>query len=81
MKEKDWFRLKKYPHIGLPLENKDRHKWVESYITNKDSIAKHRFLPFIHKVSKKEDIEKNMMNLGIKSNIQLMENFEIGIKK
>lgn len=64
MKEKDWFRLKKYPHIGLPLENKDRHKWVESYITNKDSIAKHRFLPFIHKVSKKRRYRKKYDEFG-----------------
>jgi len=48
-KKKDWFKIKRYPHIGLPLNGKDRYKWIESYITNPTKIAKHRFLPFIHK--------------------------------
>ncbi|WP_162342944.1 reverse transcriptase/maturase family protein [Cyclobacterium salsum] len=48
-KKKDWFKLKRYPHIGLPLNVKDRHKWIEPYIKNPAKIAKHRFLPFIHK--------------------------------
>ncbi len=58
MKEKDWFKLKKYPHIGLPLENKDRSKWIESYITNHNNIATHSFLPFLHRVSKKRRYRK-----------------------
>lgn len=48
-KKKDWFKIKRYPHIGLPLDVRDRHKWIEPYITNPENIAKHRFLPFIHK--------------------------------
>lgn len=48
-KKKDWFKVKRYPHIGLPLDVKDRHKWIEPYITNPANVAKHRFLPFIHK--------------------------------
>lgn len=48
-KKKDWFKIKRYPHIGLPLDVRDRHKWIEPYITNPVNIAKHRFLPFIHK--------------------------------
>lgn len=48
-KKKDWFKIKRYPHIGLPLNVKDRFKWIEPYITNPAKIAKHRFLPFIHK--------------------------------
>ncbi|TPD71118.1 reverse transcriptase domain-containing protein [Flavobacterium microcysteis] len=45
---KDWFRLKKYPHIGLPLKLK--HKaWVENYVTNPDLVKKHSFYPFIHR--------------------------------
>lgn len=58
MQDKDWFRIKKYPHIDFPIENKDRHKWLQNYITNPEKIAKHSFLPFIHKVSKKRKFRK-----------------------
>ncbi|MCT4005153.1 RNA-dependent DNA polymerase [Elizabethkingia anophelis] len=65
MEEKDWFKLKKYPHIGLPLENKHRSKWIESYITNPQNIATHSFLPFLHKVSKKRRYRKKYNDDGI----------------
>ncbi|WP_425636052.1 reverse transcriptase domain-containing protein [Algoriphagus yeomjeoni] len=48
-KQKDWFKIKRYPHIGLPLDGRDRFKWIEPYITDPEKIAVHRFLPFIHK--------------------------------
>ena len=48
--KKDWFKLKKYPHIGRPISIKDKNKIV-SYILNPKNIAKHSFLPFIHKTS------------------------------
>lgn len=44
----DWFRIKKYPHIGLPLVESDR-LWVEKYVSNAENIAKHAFFPFIHR--------------------------------
>ena len=47
-KRKDWFKPKKYPHIGLPLELKDRHK-VECYVRNPQKIAHHSFLPLIRR--------------------------------
>lgn len=47
-KQKDWFKPKKYPHIGLPLELKDRHK-VECYVRNPQKIAHHSFLPLIRR--------------------------------
>tara|TARA_R110002020_G_scaffold131569_13_gene294135 strand:+ start:486 stop:2066 length:1581 start_codon:yes stop_codon:yes gene_type:complete len=47
-KKKGWFRLKRYPHIGLPFENKDRLR-LTSYIKNKEKISTHSFSPFIHK--------------------------------
>lgn len=59
MKEKDWFKLKKYPHIGLPVEAKMRHKWIESYVKDPVLIKKHSFLPFIHRVSKKRRYRKD----------------------
>ncbi|MFD0764950.1 reverse transcriptase domain-containing protein [Mucilaginibacter lutimaris] len=48
MDEKDWFRLKKYPHIGLPLTLKDR-AWVDKYVRDEKKIASHGFYPFIHR--------------------------------
>jgi hypothetical protein len=57
-KKKDWFKLKRYPHIGFPLKSKDRYLWIEKYVTNPDEIAKHSFLPFIHKTSKKRKFRK-----------------------
>ena len=47
-KKKDWFKLKRYPHIGFPLEAKDRYVWIEKYVTSPEMVAKHAFLPFIH---------------------------------
>lgn len=48
---KDWFKLKRYPHIGFPLSYSDRYKWIEKYVKNPEMVAKHSFLPFIHKTS------------------------------
>ena len=56
--EKDWFKLKRYPHIGLPLNPSDRLKWIEPYVTSKDEIAKHAFLPFIHKTARVKKFRK-----------------------
>lgn len=51
-KERDWFKLKRYPHIDMPLTEQDRHIWIEAYVTNPTKIATHNFYPFIHKKSK-----------------------------
>lgn len=60
-KQKDWFKIKRYPHIGLPLDNSDRHKWIEKYVTNPDMVAKHSFLPFIHKTSRVKKFRKTYL--------------------
>ena len=57
-KKKDWFKLKRYPHIGFPLNAKDRYLWIEKYVTNPEEIKNHSFLPFIHKTSKKRKFRK-----------------------
>lgn len=57
-KEKDWFKIKRYPHIGLPLNANDRFKWIEKYVTDPKNIAKHSFLPFIHKTSRVKKFRK-----------------------
>ncbi|MGO3184495.1 MAG: reverse transcriptase domain-containing protein [Aequorivita sp.] len=48
MKTEDWYKLKRYPHIGEPLTLKD-YKWVKSYVENTQVIKEHSFLPLIHK--------------------------------
>lgn len=48
MNIEDWFKIKRYPHIGIPLTIND-YKRVRGYVTNPNSIKKHSFLPFIHK--------------------------------
>lgn len=55
--KKDWFKLKKYPHIGLPISVEDR-RWLEPYIRNPINIKKHSFLPFIHKTSRVKKFRK-----------------------
>lgn len=57
-KEKDWFKIKRYPHIGLPLNPNDRYKWIEKYVTDPESVAVHSFLPFIHKTSRVKKFRK-----------------------
>ena len=57
-KEKEWFKVKRYPHISLPLRISDRYKWIENYVTNSDCISKHSFSPFIHKTSKVRKFRK-----------------------
>ncbi|GAA6771092.1 hypothetical protein [Flavobacterium sp. CGRL2] len=57
-KSKDWFKLKRYPHIGFPLKSHDRAVWIENYVTNSEKISKHDFLPFIHKKSKVRKFRK-----------------------
>lgn len=44
----EWFKIKKYPHIGLPITIKDYHR-IKQYVNNSDRVRIHSFLPFIHK--------------------------------
>lgn len=48
MEIEKWFKLKKYPHIGLPITIKD-YNWVKEYIMDKEKVRIHSFLPLIHK--------------------------------
>ncbi|MRJ11316.1 hypothetical protein EDL98_09570 [Ornithobacterium rhinotracheale] len=44
----EWLKFKKYPHIGKPLTTKDT-PWLITYITNPKNIAKHKFVPLLHR--------------------------------
>lgn len=48
METEDWFKLKRYPHLDLPLSIKD-YKWIKNYVENEKKIINHSFLPLIHK--------------------------------
>tara|TARA_R110002110_G_scaffold208363_4_gene420685 strand:- start:975 stop:2501 length:1527 start_codon:yes stop_codon:yes gene_type:complete len=58
LQKKDWFKLKKYPHIGRRLKENERFTWIEEYIKNPESIKKHSFLPLIHRTSKVRKFRK-----------------------
>ena len=51
-KKGNWFKIKKYSHIGQPLSYSQKHD-VESYIRNKEKVAQHAFFPLIRRVMKK----------------------------
>jgi len=55
---KDWFILKKYPHIGIPYNYNDNKDWLEEYVTNPKKVKAHSFLPFIHKPIKERRFRK-----------------------
>lgn len=62
MKTEDWYKLKRYPHIGEPLTLKD-YKWVKLYVENNKAIKEHSFLPLIHKCIISRKYRANTTNL------------------
>ncbi|OAD45918.1 reverse transcriptase/maturase family protein [Polaribacter atrinae] len=62
METEDWFKLKRYPHIGEPLTIKD-YKWVKEYVESKKSIKEHSFLPLIHKTIVSRKYRADTVNL------------------
>ncbi|WP_417558822.1 reverse transcriptase domain-containing protein [Mesoflavibacter zeaxanthinifaciens] len=62
METEDWFKLKRYPHIGEPLSLKD-YKWIKAYVENPVSVKKHSFLPLIHKCIIKRKYRADTVNL------------------
>lgn len=67
--DKDWFRLKRYPHIGLQLEPKDR-AWIEPYVKDKNAISSHAFYPFIHRQLKVRKFRKEICHDGTRSKLR-----------
>ncbi|EDP97842.1 reverse transcriptase domain-containing protein [Kordia algicida OT-1] len=62
METEDWFKLKRYPHIGEPLSLKD-YKWIKDYVENTKCIKEHSFLPLIHKCIIKRKYRADNSNL------------------
>ena len=71
-KEHPWIKLKRYPHIGFPIERKDIPK-LESYITDPSKIAKHSFLPFLHRTIMQRKFRPDNSGLKNKSNKRIRE--------
>ena len=68
-KKKDWFRVKRYPHIGLPITGKSR-MWIQDYVFDTETIANHSFLPFIHKISKVRRFRREICHDGTRSSLR-----------
>lgn len=47
-KKKKWMQNKGYVHIDIPFTPKQR-KWLYGYVTNREAIAHHAFLPLIRR--------------------------------
>jgi hypothetical protein len=45
----EWLKFKKYPHIGKPLRSKKDKAWILQYVKDPKNIAKHKFVPLLHK--------------------------------
>jgi len=56
-----WFKIKKYPHIGMPIKAKD-YDWVIRYVQDKDKVATHSFLPLLHKTIVKRKFRVDEIN-------------------
>lgn len=54
----EWFKIKKYPHIGKPIRIKDYDK-VRKYVSNPLAVERHSFLPFLHKTIVKRKFRPN----------------------
>lgn len=54
----DWFKTKKYPHIGMPIKIKDYGR-IKKYVEDPKKIKAHSFLPFIHKTILKRKFRAN----------------------
>jgi hypothetical protein len=65
----DWFKLKRYPHIGLPIKF-DQISKIRSYITNPEKIRKHSFLPFLHRAKKQRKFRPRFNEEFERSNLR-----------
>ena len=62
-----WFKLKRYCHIGIPLEVVDFH-WIKKYVENPPKIISHAFLPLIYRQIKQRKFRVSKDDKGNRSN-------------
>lgn len=56
--DKKWMVNKGYTHLDAPFTPKQK-RWLYSYVTNKDAIAHHAFLPLIRRTVKTYPFKRN----------------------
>lgn len=74
-RSKDWFRIKRYPHIGTVLKMSDR-KWIEPYVKNSTAIQHHAFFPFVHRSLRVRKFRRKVFSDGTRS-IKRQETYKI----
>ena len=67
MEKEEWFKLKKYPHLGNQINPKSYNDIVKK-ITNPNFISKHSFSPFIHRIKKTKKYQKEYKDGFIQNN-------------
>lgn len=67
MAKEEWFKLKKYPHLGNQISPKS-YKDIVTKITNESFISTHSFAPFIHRVKKTKKFRKEYIDGIIQNN-------------
>lgn len=70
-----WFKIKKYPHIGIPPKY-EKSGGLISYIKNPKKIKVHGFYPFIHKEIETRRFRRIIFEDGRRSKFR-----EVAIKK
>lgn len=63
--ENDWFRIRGYPHFGLPIEPKDK-EWVCKFVRNPSYVSKHSFFPFLHRTITQRKFRREITEDGTK---------------
>lgn len=67
MEKEEWFKLKKYPHLGNQISPKSYNDIVLK-IADPGFISKHSFAPFIHRVKKTKKYRKEYKDGFIQNN-------------
>lgn len=67
--QKPWFKIKRYPHIGMPILPKDV-KAIQSYIKDPGKVESHPFLPFIHRTKIQRRFRPEVNNDLIRSKLR-----------
>ena len=62
----DWFKLKRYPHIGLPMVREQIPASIRK-IQDPAFVANYRFLPFIQRIKRVRKFRRPVNDKGIKS--------------
>lgn len=78
MKKKSWFKPKAFTHLTSKLTIYDLG-WIQEYVSNPENIAKHKFLPLIHRTIVTKRLKKGKGRNG--EVIKKHYTFENGRKK